>query len=108
MNRRTDTHDISAAGDRILKNVRGIAGGTEELLRATAHFSGEGLAAARARVQEQLEELHDTLGDAGEYAREQARRAATGTDRYVHRNPWQAMGIAMAVGVALGYLSRRP
>lgn len=108
MNRRNDIRELSAAGDRIMKNVRGVAGGAEELLRATAHYSGEGLAAARAKVQDQLEELNEMLGDAGDYARDQARKAATTTDRYVHRNPWQAIGVAMAVGVVLGFLSRRP
>lgn len=104
MNRRSE---IEMSGDRIMKNVKGIAGGAEELLRATAHMSGEGLAAARAKVEEQLEELHDMLGDAQDYAVKQARKAAVTTDRYVHHNPWQAIGLAMAAGVLLGYLSRR-
>lgn len=107
MNRRSDIREFSVAGERIMKNVKGVAGGAEELLRATAHISGEGLAAARAKVQEQLEDLQDALGEAGEYAREQTHKAAVHTDRYVHRNPWQAIGVAMAVGVALGFLSRR-
>jgi len=89
-----------------MKNVRGFMGGVDELLRATAHLSGEGLAATRARVGEQIEELRDALGEAGGYAAEQARHAAQTTDRYVHRYPWQAIGIAMAAGIALGYLSR--
>ena len=107
MTRRTDLRDMTVAGDRILRNVRGFADGAEELLRMTAHFSGEGLAATRARVEEQLEELRDVLGEAGEYAREKTREAAQTTDRYVHKNPWQAIGLAMGVGIVLGWLSGR-
>lgn len=90
-----------------MKNIKGVMGGVDELLRATAHVSGEGLAATRAKVGEQLEELRDVLGDAQSYAAGQARQAAVATDRYVHRYPWQAIGIAMAAGIALGFLSRR-
>ncbi|HUR41976.1 MAG TPA: DUF883 family protein [Verrucomicrobiae bacterium] len=107
MSRRTDTRDISNASDHVLKNVRGFVGGVEELLRATAHFSGEGLAAARSRVEGQVEDLRESIGDAQAFALDQTRRAAHDTDRYVHKKPWQAIGIAMAAGVVLGYLSNR-
>ena len=106
MSRRSDLRDMSGASDRVMKNVRGFTGGVEELLRATAHFSGEGLAAARARVEEQVEDLREALAEAGEYAVERTKSAAHETDRYVHKNPWQAIGIAMAAGVVVGWLSR--
>ena len=107
MTRRSDLNEISAASEHVMKNVRGFVDGAEELLRATAHFSGEGLAAARARVAEQVDELRQTMGDARDYARDKARRAAVTTDQYVRHNPWQAVGIAMAAGVAIGFLARR-
>lgn len=107
MSRRTELRDMNAATDRIMRNVKGMAGGAEELLRATAHFSGEGLAAARAKMAEQLDELREVMGDAGDVTLEATKRAAQHTDQYVHKNPWQAIGIAMAVGVALGWLSGR-
>lgn len=107
MTRRNDTRELSAASEHIMKNVKGFMGGVDELLRATAHLSGENLAATRAKVGEQIEELRDVLGDAGGYAANQAKHAAVATDRYVHRYPWQAIGIAMAAGIVLGYLSRR-
>jgi ElaB/YqjD/DUF883 family membrane-anchored ribosome-binding protein len=106
MTRRSE-RELTQAGDHIMKNVRGFMGGVEELLRATAHVSGENLAATRARVGEQLEELREVAGDAGGYALERAREAAVTTDRYVHKYPWQAIGVAMAAGIALGFLSRR-
>ena len=105
--RRSEINEISAAGEHVMKNVRGFVDGAEELLRATAHFSGEGLAAARARMTEQVEDMRQALGDATDYARAQARRAATQADQYVHKNPWQAIGIAAAAGVVVGWLTTR-
>ena len=107
MSRRSDVRDMSAASDHIMKNVKGIAGGVDELLRATAHFSGEGLAATRAKVSDQLDELREAMSDAGDYTLAAGKRAAHEADQYVHKNPWQAIGVAMAVGVALGWLSGR-
>jgi ElaB/YqjD/DUF883 family membrane-anchored ribosome-binding protein len=104
---RRDPHEISTAGEHMLKNVRGFLDGAEELLRATAHYSGENLAAARARMTEQVDQMREVVGDAGLYARDRARQAATATDQYVHRNPWQAIGIAAATGVLVGWLTSR-
>jgi ElaB/YqjD/DUF883 family membrane-anchored ribosome-binding protein len=36
-----------------------------------------------------------------------AKAAATATDDYVHEKPWQAIGVAAAVGLALGVLIGR-
>ena len=107
MNRRSELNDISAAGEHIMKNARGFLDGAEELLRATAHYSGENLAAARARMTEQVEQMREAVGKAGYYARDRARQAAAATDHYVHRNPWQAIGIAAAAGLAVGWLTSR-
>jgi ElaB/YqjD/DUF883 family membrane-anchored ribosome-binding protein len=39
---------------------------------------------------------------------DQARDAARATDDYVHDNPWQAIGVAAAVGFLVGLvISRR-
>lgn len=104
---RKASHDVHASGERILENLGGFIEGAEELLKATKHFSGENLAAARSRVEEQIDGVRDALGEAQDFASTQARQAVRGTDRYVHKNPWQAIGIAMAVGVLLGYFSQR-
>src|SRR4051794_32123876 len=106
VSRRSETN-LSAAGERILSNLGGFVEGTEDLLRATKHISGEGLAAARAKVEDQIEDVREALKEAGGYASAQARAAARGADRYVHAYPWQAIGIAAGVGLVLGFLSTR-
>ncbi|MFN5010858.1 MAG: YqjD family protein [Gammaproteobacteria bacterium] len=52
--------------------------------------------AARERLSGLEEELLD-----------RARDAAQGTEDYVRRNPWQAVGIAAGVGLLLGVLINR-
>ena len=38
---------------------------------------------------------------------DRAKDAAKATDDYVHENPWQAIGIAAAVGLVAGLLMSR-
>jgi ElaB/YqjD/DUF883 family membrane-anchored ribosome-binding protein len=38
---------------------------------------------------------------------DRAKAAACATDDYVHDNPWQAIGIAAAVGIVVGPLMNR-
>ena len=106
MNRRAE-HTIQNGSERVAKGLRSLATEAEALMRATANYSGEGLAAARHRMEEQLDQARELMSDAETFARAQARRAVRGTDRYVHENPWQAVGIAMAAGMVVGWLSRR-
>jgi ElaB/YqjD/DUF883 family membrane-anchored ribosome-binding protein len=40
-------------------------------------------------------------------AEEMLKRAARVTDDYVHDNPWQAIGIAAAVGILVGLMMNR-
>ncbi|TMH91061.1 MAG: DUF883 domain-containing protein [Betaproteobacteria bacterium] len=79
----------------------------EALLRATVGEAGETVQAARAKVEETLASAKLRLGPLGEEAAEQARAAARAADDYVRANPWQAVGIAALVGIALGLLISR-
>ena len=47
------------------------------------------------------------LSDGASQVRGQARQVTKTTDSYVRDNPWQVVGIAAVVGVALGVLMSR-
>jgi ElaB/YqjD/DUF883 family membrane-anchored ribosome-binding protein len=49
----------------------------------------------------------ETLSNAQRAALERAKDAARVTDHYVHEHPWQVVGAAAAVGLALGVLIGR-
>jgi ElaB/YqjD/DUF883 family membrane-anchored ribosome-binding protein len=72
----------------------------EELLKATAAQSGEKVTAARARLEASLAEARETVVLRG-------REAARATDRYVHDNPWTAIGASAGVGLLIGLLIGR-
>ena len=89
--------------DRVIADLHAVVAEAEALLRATAGQSGEGASEVRARVQATLDRARDSLRDLQATAREKAKVA----DAYVHDKPWQAIGVAAAVGVLLGLLIGR-
>ncbi len=106
--RQGNTPVFHVRGPRITAaDFKALANDTEELLRATANQTGERVSAARARLEERLQTTRAKLEELQEDAIERARAAAHATDKMVHDNPWQSVGVAAAIGFFLGWLSGR-
>lgn len=103
----TKTSAAAASKEKLMEDLRMVVGDAEELLRATSHQVGEGAAAARARIQENLHAVKEHLADAETAVIERTRQAAKATDQYVHENPWKAVGISACLGVIVGILIAR-
>lgn len=100
---------MSAAGntDRILDDLRRVVDDAESLMRETSGAVGERAQEARSRAAESLREARERLSLMEQELVTKARDAARETDRYVHDNPWQSIGIAAGVGLLLGLLIGR-
>ena len=61
----------------------------------------------RKRLDEGLSEVQDSAIDVVHEAKRHARHAARATNEYVHDEPWQIVGGALAAGVVLGFLLGR-
>ena len=96
-------HENDVTAEKLAANLKLVISDAEALLRATVGHAGETTAAARAKMQESLESAKLKLGPLGEEVAEKARAA----DDYVRANPWQAVGIAVLTGIALGLLISR-
>ena len=93
--------------EKLMEDLKVVVADAEELLKATANQTGERIAAARTRAEESLRAARVRLAEAQASLVKQVRVAAKTTDDYVHENPWQAVGIAAAVGLVLGALISR-
>ena len=81
----------------------------QELLATMGSEGGAKLAETKKRVQASIEAARKQLGELQASVAESAKAAAATTDRYVHDNPWSAIGIGTGIGLAVGYLiARRP
>jgi ElaB/YqjD/DUF883 family membrane-anchored ribosome-binding protein len=86
--------------DKLAADLKLVISDAEALLRATV---GETTAAGHAKLREGLDAAKLRLGPLAEEAAEHARAA----DGYVREHPWNAVGIAVLAGIALGLLISR-
>ena len=116
-----DARDAGAAGaldgsselirtrDELAGAFRTLVAAGEELMRQTTNLPGDAVVQARERFREALTAAQSRVGEFSAQAREKGRTAAVAADRYVHDEPWTAIGVAAGVGLAAGaLLFRRP
>ena len=114
--------DVRGAADQVandfkngVKNVRAVGAAelqiliadVEELLGRVANLKDAELVRIRSRVEQTLANAKRNLESTTAAAKNQARRVASSADNYVRESPWQALGIAALVGVAIGLLASR-
>lgn len=56
------------------------------------------------RIRSAMSDAGDSVSDAAEQARDQARRGAHFVDNVVQESPWRSVGVAVLAGVAVGLL----
>ena len=95
------------AKDRSASDFSNLMKDAEELLRTTSGYAGEGVAQARKKFEDRLEQIKSKIPEAESYALRKYRRAATNTDQYVRDNPWQVVGAVAAAGILIGFLTGR-
>jgi len=89
------------------QEVTDLIADVQDLLGRVGHLADPEIAMLRTRVEHGLSAAKQTLADGSAYAQRSAREALSAGDGYVREQPWQAVGIAAAVGVLVGFLVSR-
>ena len=79
----------------------------ENLMSHTVDAVGNQAASARAKLRSTLVRTKEQIGSGAATVAKQSRMAAKATDVFVHDRPWQAVGIAAVLGLAIGALLAR-
>lgn len=98
---------LDQAGSRIAADFRAMIADSEDLLKAAATVSGEGLAAARVKFEDKVSRAKTALAEASQPMLEKTRETAAAANGYVREHPWSAIGAAVAVGLLVGFLAAR-
>ena len=97
--------------DALMDDVRQALAEVEQMLKAGADQAGEQLADrvddTRVRAERTLHDAHERLSSLQDELSSRARRSVRDADRYVHDNPWQAIGIAAGLAFVVGLLVSR-
>lgn len=98
---------MDEAGSRVAGDFRAKIADSEELMKAAATMSGEIFMAARAKFEGRLQNARASLAGLSQPIVDRTRQTARAVDGYVQTNPWTAVGVALAAGVAFGILAAR-
>lgn len=93
--------------DKLVSDFKVVISDAEELLKLTAGQAGERLTEVRGRLNDRMMAAKDRIADMESVVVEQTKKVAYATDDYVHKNPWQSVGVAAGVAFLLGLLAGR-
>lgn len=97
---------MTGTGDASLE-VRNLMADMQDLLSRVAHIADPEIARLRARVERGLSAAKQTLADGTDRVQRHAKEVVAAGDGYVREQPWQAVGIAAAAGLVVGFLVAR-
>jgi len=80
---------------------------TQDLLGRLAHVADPEIARLRIKVGRALRSTKRVLADGTDHVQRHAKNAMAAGDGYVREQPWQAVGIAAAAGLVVGFLIAR-
>jgi len=92
---------------RMAGDFQAIIADSEDLLNATAAVTGDGFAAARSKFEAKVARARTALTEASAPVIAHSREAAAAADHYVRGNAWTAIGVAVAAGFLIGFLTSK-
>ena len=102
-----DTPALKRSQTRLAQDMQTVLTDAQELMRVAAGEAGQGFKDARERLERSTQAARKQLASLQETAIQNAREAGRTADGFVRENPWEAVGIAGAVGLVLGLLLSR-
>jgi ElaB/YqjD/DUF883 family membrane-anchored ribosome-binding protein len=87
--------------------VRSFLDNVEDLTKALKDVDSPDIAKLRAKVKIALAAAKSAVADTALQLRDQAQQVGRQTDTFVRDNPWQVIGIAALVGLAVGIFASR-
>ena len=101
------TEGNESARERVIEETSSLIDDASDMMRRANAETTERARALRGEVEAKLLAAKLRLQEIEGEAVDRARVYARVTDDYVHDNPWQAIGIAAAVGFVAGLLMNR-
>lgn len=87
---------------RLAQEFKSLLNDAEELLRNVSEGGDQSFNNARAQLEKSLGTARRTF-ESREYAvLDRARHAGRVADEYMHRHPWESIGVAAVIGLLLG------
>jgi ElaB/YqjD/DUF883 family membrane-anchored ribosome-binding protein len=94
-------------GDYANGQVNTFLDNVEDLTKALKDVDTPDIARVRAKVKMALAAAKSAVTDTAVQLRGQAQQVGKRTDNFVRDNPWQVIGVAAVIGLAVGIFASR-
>ncbi|MEO6423627.1 MAG: DUF883 family protein [Candidatus Nitrotoga sp.] len=91
----------------LIKDFNAVVNEGEQLLKSVVDEGGDRANALRSKMESNLKVAKDRLRQIEGTAIETTKTAVRASDKYVHDNPWCAVGVAIGIGAVIGMLLNR-
>jgi len=100
--------DKQLDSENLITEFKTLMADAEALIKATEDHPGAAISSIRNKALETLAGAKESIsGIEGKFL-DKAKVAAEGADDFVHRNPWEAVGVAAGLGLLIGlFIGRR-
>ncbi len=100
--------DKPVVAEQLIGEFKSLMADAEALIKATEDHPGEAISSIRNKALETLAGAKESLSHVEGQLLDKAKAAAEGADDFVHRNPWEAVGVAAGLGLLIGlFIGRR-
>jgi ElaB/YqjD/DUF883 family membrane-anchored ribosome-binding protein len=89
------------------QEVQDLMADVQDLLGRVAHVADPEVARLRMKVEAGVATAKQAIGEGADQIRKTAGEAMKAGDDYVRDRPWQAVGVAAAAGLIVGYFVGR-
>jgi ElaB/YqjD/DUF883 family membrane-anchored ribosome-binding protein len=104
----TAAHDeVQSSSETLIGDFKALMADAEDLIKATAGHEEGPLSEIRSKALDTLNNAKESLSSVEGTLTEKAKVLAEGADEFVHRNPWEAIGVAAGLGLLIGLFIRR-
>lgn len=104
---RTARVELRPRARKLSRDFRTLVIGAEALLRKAQTLSGDSAVAVRTELERKMADARATLEDLRHATVERSGQAVDSTASFIRREPWTAVGIAIAAGVLIAMLATR-
>lgn len=93
--------------DQLIDEFKSLVADAEALIKATQDHPNETIGNLRNKALETISGAKEKISSLEGDLADRAKVVAAGADDFVHRNPWEAIGVAAGLGLLIGLFIRR-
>ncbi len=98
---------VTPAADQLIGEFKSLMADAEALIQATEGHADSTIGSIRSKALETLASAKESLSGIEGQVSNKAKEAAASADDFVHRKPWEAVGLAAGLGLLIGLLIHR-